>query len=232
MQNDITEIKARADIVAVISDRMDLEKRGSRFVGSCPFHEEKTGSFTVFPDKQRFHCFGCGESGDVLDFLQKYHGIPIKAAIRMLKPDFKPSRRRQMPSALRSHKTLCRSVDIWKALYFNNLSESRREKILGYCIDNWQPWHRPEHFRMIYYMRWKRRMDRHPALMKAWEKNVAEYKKKRDIYKMSLVIKSEDDLIEFILYCFKLDLENTAYNQSSLSAESRRQSNFEQSQTA
>lgn len=200
MQDNIPEIKQQTDIVSVISEVVTLDKRGSRFVGCCPFHEEKTGSFTVYQDDQRFHCFGCHESGDVLDFLQKYHGMTLPEVIKMIKPDYKPNRRRQKPSAERSHKTLCQSMDIWKALYFDNLSESRRHKILDYCINNWQPWHRPEHFRMIYYMKWKRRMNRHPTLMKAWEKNAAEYKKKKAIRfgKIALDIKSEDDLIEFI----------------------------------
>lgn len=173
--NDIPDIKAQADIVSVISEYVELKNHGSRYYGLCPFHDETAGSFIVFTDDQRFHCFGCGESGDVLDFLQKYHGISLNEACKLLKPDFKQNRRRQKPTALRFHKSLCQTMDVWKAIYFDNLSPARRQKILDYCIDNWQPWQRPEYFKLIYYMKWKRRMEKHPALKKAWKKNVAEY---------------------------------------------------------
>jgi DNA primase catalytic core len=204
MQDNIPEIKQQTDIVSVISEFVTLESRGSRYTGCCPFHDEKTGSFTVFPDKQRFYCFGCHESGDVLDFLQKYHGMTLREVIKMIKPDYKPNRRRQKPSAESKHDKLIKYMDIWKSLYFDHLSESRRQRILNYCIDNWQPWHRPEHFKLIFFSQWRRRILKQPALMIEWKKNVKEYRKKRAIRfgQIALDIKTEDDLIEFILMCF------------------------------
>ncbi len=178
---DIPEIKAAADIVAVISEHVDLRHHGSRYYGLCPFHDETTGSFIVFADQQRFHCFGCNEGGDVLDFLQKYHGIDLKAACKILNPDFKLQRLPNRPTAVRSHKTLCDALDIWKALWFDRLPPTRRQQIMDYCIDNWQPWQRPEHFRLLFYQRWKRQVEKHPALMKAWNKNVAEYQMRRKL---------------------------------------------------
>lgn len=80
----IMEIQRSADIVAVISDSVMLEKRGKDFVGLCPFHTEKTPSFTVSPDKQAFYCFGCGEGGDVFSFIMKDSGLSFPEAVKSL----------------------------------------------------------------------------------------------------------------------------------------------------
>ena len=67
----IEEVKSRADIVDLVSEYVTLKKGGKNFLGICPFHKEKTPSFTVNRDKQIFYCFGCGEGGNVLTFLMK-----------------------------------------------------------------------------------------------------------------------------------------------------------------
>lgn len=67
----IEEIKQRVDIVEVISERVVLKKRGREFLGLCPFHEEKSPSFTVSPTKQMFYCFGCGMGGNAISFLKQ-----------------------------------------------------------------------------------------------------------------------------------------------------------------
>ena len=84
-REDIVErIKDRADIVQIIGECVDLKKSGTRFLGRCPFHGEKTPSFTVHPGQQFFHCFGCGESGDVFSFVMKYHNFDFPAALKEL----------------------------------------------------------------------------------------------------------------------------------------------------
>ncbi|MDE5069549.1 MAG: DNA primase [Trichodesmium sp. St16_bin4-tuft] len=70
-QDTITEVKERADIYDVISEHLLLKKRGKDYVGLCPFHEEKTPSFTVSTTKQLYYCFGCGAAGNVLKFLME-----------------------------------------------------------------------------------------------------------------------------------------------------------------
>ena len=72
----IEEIKRRNDIVEVISEYVSLRRAGKDYVGLCPFHAEKTPSFTVSPDKQMFYCFGCQVGGNVFTFLmQRVAGV-------------------------------------------------------------------------------------------------------------------------------------------------------------
>ena len=80
----IEEIKNRIDIVEFISDYLTLKKAGRNFVGLCPFHQEKTPSFTVNREKQIFYCFGCGEGGNVITFLMKIADKSFPEAIKDL----------------------------------------------------------------------------------------------------------------------------------------------------
>lgn len=80
----ISQISAATDIVAVISELVMLKKSGMNYFGLCPFHSEKTSSFSVSPHKQIFYCFGCGAGGNVFSFLMKYHGISFPEAVKML----------------------------------------------------------------------------------------------------------------------------------------------------
>ncbi|MDD2600074.1 MAG: DNA primase [Kiritimatiellae bacterium] len=80
----IEEIRARVDIVELIGSRMELKKAGSSFMGCCPFHNEKTPSFSVNPVRQYYHCFGCGVHGDVFKFLQEQDGLTFVDAVRVL----------------------------------------------------------------------------------------------------------------------------------------------------
>lgn len=77
-------VREAADIVEVIGECVQLKRAGSRFTGLCPFHAEKTPSFSVNPQGQFFHCFGCGESGDVFSFVMKYHHMGFPEALETL----------------------------------------------------------------------------------------------------------------------------------------------------
>jgi len=74
-EDKISEIKNSVDIVDIISDIVLLKKVGRNYVGLCPFHTEKTPSFTVSPEKQIFYCFGCGTGGNVFNFLMNHDGL-------------------------------------------------------------------------------------------------------------------------------------------------------------
>lgn len=70
-ENFKEQVRSQADIVKVVSDYVALKKKGPRYWGCCPFHSEKTPSFTVTPQKNLFHCFGCHAGGDVFNFIMK-----------------------------------------------------------------------------------------------------------------------------------------------------------------
>ena len=80
----IDEILAQTDIVGLIGQHVDLQKSGSEFKACCPFHEEKTPSFFVNPNKQFFHCFGCSTSGNAITFLRKKLNLDFPNAVRQL----------------------------------------------------------------------------------------------------------------------------------------------------
>ncbi|MEZ5359522.1 MAG: DNA primase [Candidatus Zixiibacteriota bacterium] len=83
-ENKIDEVRTAADIVEVIAGYITLKKRGRNFLGLCPFHTEKTPSFSVSPDKQIYHCFGCGKGGNVFSFLMEHENMSFIEAIRLL----------------------------------------------------------------------------------------------------------------------------------------------------
>ena len=83
-KESINEVRERADIVAEIGARVELKKAGGNYVGLCPFHGEKSPSFSVSAPKQFFHCFGCGKSGDVIQFLMEHDGMTFHEAVKDL----------------------------------------------------------------------------------------------------------------------------------------------------
>jgi len=84
MAGVVEEIKSRLDIVEVISPHVPLKKAGRNFKGLCPFHSEKTPSFVVFPDQGSYHCFGCGQGGDIFTFLMKTQNLTFPEALQQL----------------------------------------------------------------------------------------------------------------------------------------------------
>ena len=83
-QHFIDELVARADIIEVIGSRVPLKKGGKEYKACCPFHDEKSPSFTVVPDKQFYHCFGCGAHGTALGFLMEYDHLGFVEAVEEL----------------------------------------------------------------------------------------------------------------------------------------------------
>ena len=83
-QNFLDELIARSDIVDVVGSYVQLTRKGSNLFGLCPFHSEKTGSFSVSPDKQIYHCFGCKKGGGVINFIMEEENLSFPDAVRFL----------------------------------------------------------------------------------------------------------------------------------------------------
>ena len=83
-QSFIEELKMHSDIESVVSSYVQLKRRGRILVGLCPFHSEKSGSFTVYPESQSFYCFGCGAGGDVIGFIRRIENLEYVEAVKLL----------------------------------------------------------------------------------------------------------------------------------------------------
>jgi DNA primase len=82
--DSVDRVKQAADIVEVISAHTDLRRQGARYVGLCPFHDERTPSFSVEPTEKLYHCFGCGVGGDVIKFVEEKDGLNFAEAVELL----------------------------------------------------------------------------------------------------------------------------------------------------
>src|SRR5205807_3888920 len=87
-QQFIDDLRLQANILTVVQEYVPLKKAGTSYKGNCPFHNEKTPSFHVHPDKAFFHCFGCGAGGDVFKFLELHEKIGFQDAVRTLAQKF------------------------------------------------------------------------------------------------------------------------------------------------
>src|ERR1051325_18065 len=86
--SSVDAVKSATDIVTVVEGYTRLRKSGSRYTGLCPFHDEKTPSFSVSPDRGTFKCFGCGEGGDAISFVEKMENVDFVGAIEWLADRF------------------------------------------------------------------------------------------------------------------------------------------------
>lgn len=152
----IKDLLDRVDIVDVVSPYVSLKKKGINWFGLCPFHHEKTGSFSVNQNKQFFKCFGCGAHGNAVGFLMQYKGITYPEAIRELAqsvglpvPEERGERKRRERSESLSDlmlkaqnfyiAELAKSQIGLSYLKERQISEATRQKFgLGYSPDNWQ----------------------------------------------------------------------------------------------
>ena len=83
-EEDIQKVREASDLVAVIGERSPVKQRGRDFWCCCPLHNEKTPSFKIDPSTQLWHCFGCGEGGDVFSFIMKTEDLSFPEAVRRL----------------------------------------------------------------------------------------------------------------------------------------------------
>jgi DNA primase len=129
----IHEIRNRADIVGLVARYVELKQAGRNWKGLCPFHNEKTPSFNVNPDRQIFHCFGCQEGGDIIAFLMKHDGLSFPEAARSLAGDLGidiPEERGAPEVGLTSR--IFEANSIAQELYLGALTESQGESARAY----------------------------------------------------------------------------------------------------
>lgn len=123
LQDIKSEILFKTDIVQLIGESIRLLRRGSNFVGLCPFHEEKTPSFTVSPDKQFFKCFGCGKSGNAITFVMEHNGFSYMESLKFLagRSGIPFEFERQEESQLNKQAELLNAMEIATDFYIENL---------------------------------------------------------------------------------------------------------------
>ena len=134
-QSFIQELVARADVVEVIGRHVQLKKGGANFMGLCPFHGEKSPSFSVSPAKQFYHCFGCGKTGNVISFLMEHAGMSFIEAVGDLaqqvglqvpEDDVSPQDRAKAAQARAQQATLSSVLEKAGAAYIKHLRSSER----------------------------------------------------------------------------------------------------------
>lgn len=130
-QDFLDQVAARHDIVDVVDRRIKLKKAGRDYVACCPFHKEKSPSFTVSPSKQFYHCFGCGAHGGVVSFLMEHDGLGFVEAVEQLAGEVGlqvPQERRtaQSKSAEDTLSQLRAALEAAKTLFESNLPQVRR----------------------------------------------------------------------------------------------------------
>jgi len=84
MNSPVQKIKERLSIEEVVSSYIKLEKAGANLKAKCPFHNEKTPSFFISPDRGTYYCFGCGASGDIFTFVEEFEGLDFRGALKLL----------------------------------------------------------------------------------------------------------------------------------------------------
>ncbi len=161
----VEEVRSRVDIVATIGRHVQLKREGAAFGGSCPFHEEKTGSFKVFPDSKRFKCFGCGAAGDVFEFFRRLEGKPFPVILRALAasvgvdvPDreLTPAQKRAFGERAALQSAAAAAAEHWSANFWGPPGAKAREYLttrgirddtlrsfrVGYAIADWHDLHK------------------------------------------------------------------------------------------
>ena len=132
-QDTIDSVRDTSDIVDVVSQYVDLKRRGVNFFGLCPFHSEKTPSFSVASSKQIYHCFGCGSGGNAFSFLMEYQKISFPEAVKILAEKYNiPIQYEQSGKSSELFSALYELHEIAVKIYQENLFSDRGRQALDY----------------------------------------------------------------------------------------------------
>ena len=137
-RNFTDELRERLSIVDVVGRRVPLVKKGQNYWGCCPFHNEKTPSFSVNEDKGFYHCFGCGEHGDIISFVMKSENVDFKTAITELAnqaglkmPDYKPKPAAQVAREESYYQIMNAAAEIYQKLLYEQVGAHALEYVRG-----------------------------------------------------------------------------------------------------
>ncbi|RZP29445.1 DNA primase [bacterium] len=134
-EETIERIRNTADIYDVVAQYVDLKKRGRNFFGLCPFHSEKTPSFSVAPDKQIYHCFGCGAGGNVFSFIVEHEKISFIEAVQQLGQKYGIDVDYQSGPSSKIFSSLYELHDLAVKLYHNILFSEKGKSALDYLYN-------------------------------------------------------------------------------------------------
>ncbi len=142
----LNEIRARCNILDIVSNYVSLKRAGKNWVGRCPFHEERTPSFTVNQEKQLFHCFGCGEGGDLFSFLMKIEKHTFPEAVKLLADSLNI----RLDVDEDKYNLLYKLNERATKFYAQSLFEKEGEKALSYLLERGIKRETIEEFRLGY----------------------------------------------------------------------------------
>ncbi len=140
--SSIEQVKERTPIVDLVGQRVQLTKSGRNFKGLCPFHSEKTPSFYVFPDRDNYHCFGCGQSGDALTFVMRTESVEFGEALRILADragvelTTRDVKNEEDQRRTRMHDVNAAAAQYWQSLLLGTQGEAAREYLHGRGLTN------------------------------------------------------------------------------------------------
>jgi len=135
-EETIERIRNTADIYDVVAQYVDLKKRGRNYFGLCPFHSEKTPSFSVAPDKQIYHCFGCGSGGNVFSFIVEHEKVSFVEAVQQLGEKYGIRVQYEAGSgSTEFFSSLYQAHHVAAELYHNTLYSDRGKAALQYLHD-------------------------------------------------------------------------------------------------
>ena len=153
------DIKIKLDIVEVIREYIPVKAVGANFQAICPFHNEKSPSFVISPDKQIWHCFGCGRGGDVFSFIMEKEGLGFMEAMRLLAPKAGVTLKNENPEEYSKRNRILDILELTGKYYAYNLKNSANKNALNYLnkralkeetIDEWQLGYSPDAWDSLY----------------------------------------------------------------------------------
>ena len=139
-EETIEEVRSASDIVDVVSSYVKIQKRGAQYMGLCPFHNEKTPSFSVSPSKQMYYCFGCGAGGNVITFIMQYENLTFIEALKFLAERsniaLPQKEETQGERKTRSEKNILLEINKLAAMYFyHQLRQPQGDQARDYLLE-------------------------------------------------------------------------------------------------